>query len=233
MHLICLPYAGAASTIYHSWRFDEGVDISPIAVDYPGRGRRFREPLCSDLPSLVEILLRELAPVFEEPFAIYGHSIGGLVGFEMARQLQARNVANLKHLFLAAILPPRACRLDEGPALFQMSDRALIDHLRALGGMPTMALENPEFMALYLPIIRADCALADPKAWPSTYRLDTVPITLLCGTCDLTVRSAEMQRWNEVASNVRSTRYIDGGHLFLHENQVRLLRVLTDSLAGL
>ena len=88
LRLFCFPYAGGGASIYHPWskRLSGDVEICPLYL--PGRENRLREPCFKRLSSLVEELTDALTHFMDVPFAFFGHSMGALISFEVARRLR-------------------------------------------------------------------------------------------------------------------------------------------------
>src|SRR6266508_329155 len=87
MRLFCLPYAGGGPQTYYKWSpaLPTAVEVCPIQL--PGRANRLAERPFTSLPHLVQALAGALRPQLDKPFALFGHSLGALLGFELARQV--------------------------------------------------------------------------------------------------------------------------------------------------
>src|SRR3954463_501070 len=90
LRLVCLPYAGGSASIYHGWASELDDDVELVAVQLPGRGPRLREAPFTQMEALLGALVEAMAPLDDAPFALFGHSMGALVGFELARWLRAQ-----------------------------------------------------------------------------------------------------------------------------------------------
>src|SRR5205814_3761114 len=86
--LFCFPYAGGGSAIFHPWSRQIHRYIEVVPALLPGREHRLREPAYMRLESLVESLTREIVPYLDRPFAFFGHSMGAIISFELARRLR-------------------------------------------------------------------------------------------------------------------------------------------------
>src|SRR5579884_4085328 len=100
--LFCFPYAGGGASIYHAWSRSLPAEIDVCAVQLPGRENRIGEPLFTSLPLLIDALAHELAPFFDKPFVFFGHSMGALISFELARCLRSRRQPEPAQLFVSA-----------------------------------------------------------------------------------------------------------------------------------
>ena len=160
LRLYCFPYAGGSAQVFSQWQRQFPPEIDLCLVNLPGRGRRITEPLVKRLTFLVQsiadALVRELQE-FPGPFALFGHSMGATISFEVARELRRRGVMEPAHLFVAGRRAPQLP--DSDPVTFNLPHDPFIAELRKLNGTPSELLEDPELLELYLPVIRADFEL--------------------------------------------------------------------------
>ncbi|WP_433527966.1 thioesterase II family protein [Micromonospora sp. CA-263727] len=220
--LVCLPYAGGAAAVYRAWGQLAPSHVEVCPVELPGRGVRMGEEPYRRLTPLVRALADALEPLLDRPYALFGHSMGGLLAFELARLLRRRGRPGPSHLFVSAA--PAPDRRHE-PTVHDASDAEVKAHLRALNGTPPEVLENEELMALALPIIRADFAVLETYEFIDEPPLDT-PLTVFGGTADRTVRPAELAGWRDHATTV-DLRMLPGDHFFIDELAPELIRLIT------
>src|SRR4051794_36920377 len=97
--LFCLPHAGGGAAAFRRWADGMAAAVEVVAVQPPGRETRFREPPFTDWRSLV-VSLADALPA-DRPFALFGHSLGALLAFELARELRRRGGPPPDHLFVA------------------------------------------------------------------------------------------------------------------------------------
>jgi medium-chain acyl-[acyl-carrier-protein] hydrolase len=154
VRLFCFPYAGGSAAVFSSWadRLFPYVDL--WIVEYPGRGRRRREQLVACMDALVEDIIRYLPLYVTKPFAMFGHSMGALVAFEVLRRLHASVEVRPQSLFVSACRgPSMRSTLKQTHAL---PDAEFIEELRSLNGMPDEIVNDSELLRLFLPALRAD-----------------------------------------------------------------------------
>src|SRR5450759_4546174 len=89
LRLFCFPYAGTGASIFRTWSDGLPAEVEVCPVEFPGRGTRLMETPFTQLSPLVQALAQALVPLMDKPFAFFGHSLGALVGFELARQLRS------------------------------------------------------------------------------------------------------------------------------------------------
>jgi medium-chain acyl-[acyl-carrier-protein] hydrolase len=175
-----------------------------------------------------------LAPIVASendlPFAFFGHSLGGLLAFELARHCLRRHLPMPEHLFVSVSNAPQYRRI--GRRLHELDDDALIEALRNYNGTPPAALANRELMSLLLPAVRADFALVEDYAYRHDLPLD-IPITVLAGTGDKHVVSGRLCHWQKETSEACNLRWFEGDHFFIHSNRRAVLDCVQAELAEL
>lgn len=192
-----------------------GADVRPVQL--PGRGGRFREAPYTQVRGLAVDACDGLKEHLAEPFALFGHSFGALVAFEVARELRRRGGPQPAHLFISGRRGPR--RPDPVPPLHGLSDVRFLAEVRSrYGGIPDAILEEPELLALLLPTLRADLQAVETY----TYEPDTpleVPISAFGGLDDPWAGLEDLEAWrDETRGGFRITRF-RGGHFYLNESE--------------
>lgn len=216
LRLICLSYAGGGTVDFRAWSDDllPAIDLCPIVL--PGRENRLGERAFDDLPSLLDAMVPALLPILRTaPFAIYGHSMGAWVAFELTRALRRIPRVVPIHLFVAARRAPhRPARL---PALSGLADAAFVAGVQQrYGGIPDAIRNSPEMMALFLPTLRADFSLLDRYRYVDEPPL-AVPMTALHGADDRIEDAADLRAWSEHTSAGFALHTLPGGHFFLRD----------------
>ena len=211
LRLVCFPYAGGAPNVFRSWQdMLPGVDLWAVAL--PGRGTRLREPPISSAAAIAGAVADELQGLEPAPTAFFGHSLGALVAFEVARELRRRCAAPPLHLFASGARAPHHGSDD---ALHLLPDDAFMEKLRELNGTPSVVLENRELMALMLPAIRADFAVVETYRYVPESPLG-IPLTTFGGHDDPHVDLERLEAWYCHTRGRFSLRMFDGDHFFLH-----------------
>jgi surfactin synthase thioesterase subunit len=219
VRLFCLPYAGGGVSAYRAWQPHLPAEIDLCPIQLPGRERRYRERLCTSLTPLVSSLATALAPHVGQPYALFGHSMGALVAFELARELRRRGAPAPVRLFVSALKPPQD--LSARPRdRHRLDDDALLDDIRRFGGTPASLLEDGEVMRLVLPILRADFAMLETHRHYDESPLDT-PIAAFAGTHDPEAPPAAMDGWRAQTSAPFRLSVMPGDHFFLQARAAR------------
>lgn len=227
VRLFCFPYAGGNESAYRHWQQNLPESIEVLPIQLPGRGSRIKEPSYSELRPLIRAASEALATEMEKPFALFGHSMGGLIAFELARDLRKQYGIQPVHLFISAKCSPR--ERPEGPAVAQLSDAALIEILERYEGTPRDLLNDPEMMQLFLPIIRADMTLCDSYIHEPGPPLEC-PVTVFGGLEDHVCSRACLQSWREYTKGPFTLRMLPSGHFFINDWAAPVFEVIRKEL---
>ena len=227
LRLFCFPYAGGTASAIAKLFGGLAPDVSACSVELPGRGSRLSEQPVDDLAELVEIIAAEVEPLLDRPFAFFGHSMGTLLSFELARWLRRKGKPEPVHLLVSAGGAPQI--REAKPATRPLLDHELVEKLRYLNGTPPAVLDNPELMALVLPVIRADLFAIDTYSYREEPPL-TCPITAFGGLGDLTVTRDELAGWRDQTTGPFTLRMLPGDHFFLNGARLALTEVVARDL---
>jgi medium-chain acyl-[acyl-carrier-protein] hydrolase len=221
-----LSVRGAGSSAFRQWPAALPRDVELLAIELPGREARIREPRFERLAPLVAALTDAAARI-DPPFAIYGHSLGSLVGFGFARELRRRGLPGPCHLFVSG---RRAPQLPERASLATLPDGELLAALRRLGGVPDVVFADPDLVAWYLPIIRADVRISELEVIADDAPL-ACPITAFGGLTDELATPAEIRSWRSQTSAAFDHELFTGGHFFIQTERDGFLGSLARRLS--
>jgi len=227
MRLFCFPFAGGSASAFYSWSAHLPANIELCAVQLPGRETRMREPLFDRVAPLTRTLADTLAPYFDKPFAFFGHSMGAIIAFELARELRRQGQTNLKGLFVSARVAPQAV-VRQRP-VHQMTEPELIATLRRFNGTPEIVFQTPELLDMLLPMLRADFAINECYTYSDEPPLD-IPITVFGGTGDTIVDARELDGWAQQTRRAFQLRMLAGDHFFLNTTQPQIIQAIVHSL---
>jgi medium-chain acyl-[acyl-carrier-protein] hydrolase len=227
LRLFCFPYAGGTAQIYRQWPDYLPTDVEVCAIQLPGRGSRLHQPAFTRLTALVEPLTEAIAQHLDKPFAFFGHSMGALISFEVARRLRASGRREPEALFVSG---RRAPHIEEPePVTYNLPDAELSEELRRLNGTPGEVLEHPELLQLMLPILRADFEVCQTYSYTSEPPLD-YPVWTLGGMQDEDVPFEHLEAWRDQTTSQFKLLKFPGDHFFLHSSQSLLLRTISGEL---
>lgn len=230
VRLFCIPFAGGGASAFRSWPEALPETIEVLPVQPPGREGRIRERAFTRVEPLVEALAGTLDddPGGGRPYALFGHSMGTLIGYELARTLRRQGRPGPVHLFVSAHRAPHRPSREE--PIHALPEPEFRDRLRRLNGTPEAVLEHPELMELLGPLLRADFALDESYRYREGRPLDC-PITAFGGDADSDVPTEELSAWSEHTRARFRAHVYPGDHFFLHgEAGEPMRRQLTDDL---
>jgi len=226
--LLCVPYAGGGVSVFARWPDGLPRDIELWVVQLPGRERRIKESPVASLETAVNAVAAEIDALPPLPLVLFGHSMGGLLSFELARHRQRRG-APIEALVVSGVRAPH--RLTAEPALHTLPDAAFIAEVQAkYDGIPAALLEEPSYMQLFLPILRADIQLLETYRYLPQPPLDCA-VYAFGGDRDAFVKMPELEAWAVETRATCHVRIFPGGHFFVNtaRQQVHdeLSRVIT------
>jgi surfactin synthase thioesterase subunit len=227
--LFCLPFAGGSAGVFRRWERLAPPWLKIRSLELPGRGSRSSEPLPDlSLSDLAYDIASQIRSQVSSQSAVFGHSMGGLLAFEVTMQLELLLGLQFRKLFISGSRDPSALSKDR--AISTLSDEALVGHLKELGGTPDEVFANPDLTEIVLPIVRADYAMCEQYQLQHRYRLMT-PITVLSGEQDHFATKAEMLGWKLHTNSSFDSLSFPGGHFFLFEREAAVVEAIASELA--
>lgn len=230
LRLFCFPYAGGAASIFRIWSHELRRDIEICPIQLPGRENRLGEPPFTRLPPLVDALAQTLQPYLDKPFALFGHSMGALISFELARQLRKKNSPGPVHLFVSGRRAPQIP--SRNLPMYQLPEAEFAEELRRFNGTPEAVLRNAELMQLLLPSLRADFSTVETYVYTTELPLEC-PISAFGGLQDKQVTRDDLAAWHCQTSGTFTLRILPGDHFFLHSAWMPLLQAISHDLTQL
>lgn len=213
--------------MYRDW-----VDLLPptvqvVPVELPGRGARLKEPPFVSVQPLVSMLAEAMMPMLDTPFAFFGHSMGAVIAFELARRLRRQFGREPQALFASGRRAPQVPNSE--PITYDLPDDEFIAELQRLDGTPKEILEHAELMGLLIPLLRADFQLIQTYDYVADVPL-RCPITVYGGLQDYEVTPDMLRPWEEQTSAGFGLHMLPGDHFFLRSSQTTLLELLAMDL---
>jgi medium-chain acyl-[acyl-carrier-protein] hydrolase len=227
LRLFCFPYAGGSSFIFRTWCDSLPPSVEVCAIELPGRGKQINLPPFHKIEPLVDAIASIIYPYLDKPFAFFGHSMGSLVSFVLARLLRQKYGILPAHLFVSGRRAPQLPDVDA--PIHNLPEAAFIEELRHLNGTPPAVLENAELMELFLPILRADFAVLETYIYTPESPLEC-PITAFGGLQDSEVSYDELQAWQAQTKANFNLHLFPGDHFFLHSAQPAVIEKLAQYL---
>ncbi len=212
LQLFCFPFAGGGASAFRKWGPVLAGQAELIAVQLPGRENRMGEQPLTDMAHVVALVVREMLPRLDRPYAMLGHSLGSLVAFEVLRELRRLQLPLPCAIVLSGRRAAHLPRYEKKWHL--MDDAALIDELRGLDGTPEEVLANRELLELFLPLLRADFTLNETYSHVAETPFE-VPALVMNGAADGAATYEQAAQWqHHFAQPIRHVQF-DGGHFFI------------------
>jgi surfactin synthase thioesterase subunit len=226
--LVCLPFAGAGSSMYRSWQQTaDSFMIRVIAPQLAGREQRFEEAPFTDVASCLTDLLPRISESVRdgEQLALFGHSLGAILAYELARLLPLSDVSVMRLIVSGAPAPsrPRARRATG------LSDSEFVARVAEFAGYEHAALSSPELRELLLPSLRADVEMQE-NYFDDTVNAIDVPVTAVRGKEDRLVSEQDLLAWRDVTLSTYEALSAPGGHMYLLEHREYLLQLIADRI---
>jgi surfactin synthase thioesterase subunit len=226
--LFCFPHAGGAPVAFFPWTAQFSEEIECVCLQYPGRALRLREQSSTTVRQLVDGILREIDDLSERPFAFYGHSLGGIVAFELTRALRRLGRPGPRHLYVGAARPPQMA--SAYPSIHMLPDGDFVAAVNSrYGGIPSAIAADPGTMEMFLPSLRGDFTAYETYQFRPSDPL-AIPITIFGGLQDTAVPPECLQGWKQHTDAAFDIKLLPGGHFFPPASTQALIRVLESQI---
>lgn len=229
--LFCFPHAGGTANSYIVWRNILKNNIILYPVELSGRGKRIGEPLYASFNEILEdtynIVLRNINGL---QFALWGHSMGAVIAFELAKKLRETRVAGLKHLFVSGMRAPHVLK-EEEMYYHKMPEAEFTEYIKKLGGIPEGVFEHPELLREILNLTRNDLRIIEEYRNSCKDKPLNCDISVLIGREDV-VNYSGAHEWYKYSSKSCSINYFDGGHFFINNEMESIAPIINNALLG-
>ncbi|AAK78998.1 MULTISPECIES: thioesterase II family protein [Clostridium] len=227
MRLFCLPFAGGGALAYRSWCRYMPPEIELCAVQLPGRENRIKDEKFYDINLLIDELVLQILPYLDKPFALYGHSMGGLISFELARRIRKVKGLTPKILFFSGSKAPQL--YDHTKDISHLPDELFLKAIKSFNGMPDMFWQDRELIEFKLPTLRADFSVLEGYNYYNEEPLEC-PISALCGENDKIISKKDMEALALQTKNQFKLRMFDGDHFFINTCRSKVLKSIIEDL---
>lgn len=226
--MLCFPYAGGGASIYRGWGASLPADLEVCPVQLPGRESRMRDEPFRHCEEMVPVIADALRPYLDLPFVFFGHSMGGLIGFELARELRRRGQPQPLHLFVSGRRAPHLPAREK--PIHDLPEAEFLVELRELNGTPEEVLQHEELMRLLIPLLRADFSVNETYAFTEEEPFD-FGISAFGGLGDEEVTREDVEAWRPLTRGRFRMRMLPGDHFFIHGSKDLVLEAVSRDLA--
>jgi medium-chain acyl-[acyl-carrier-protein] hydrolase len=228
IRLFCFPYAGGGASTYTRWSESLPDFVEVNAVQLPGHETRIADPPFTDLQSLLAALGDAILDRLDRPFALFGHSMGALISFELARLLRRDFRLLPVHLFISGLRPVQLPESD--PPIHHLSAEDALQELQARYGLPGALLDDPELQRLFIPLLQADFSICETYVYRAEEPLDC-PISVFGGLDDQKVDYRVLGDWQLHTTKPLKLQILPGGHFFFESAWPELSRSVSEDLS--
>ncbi|GAB3216711.1 thioesterase II family protein [Mycolicibacterium hippocampi] len=223
--LVCLPHAGGSASYYFPMSAALAPEIEVYSVQYPGRQDRHKEPFVDSIEEMADQVHAAVAALPEAPTAFFGHSMGAVLAFEVARRFEALAGRQAVTVFASGSRAPSRY----GDEREYKDDAALVDVMRQLGGTDPRVLNNPELLDTFLPAFRNDYRALQAYHRPPTVGI-AAPVVVMAATDDPKTSLADARAWHEHTSGGGDVHTFTGGHFYLETQGQRVIDIVASTL---
>jgi len=227
--LFLFTYAGGAAASYNQWKQYLDPAVEYRSIELAARGRRMREPNYNTIDDAVDdvfnIIKNELT---QAPYALFGHSMGSMIAFELAYKIKKNNLPMPFHIFFSGRAAPQVPR-DKKRTLHHLADEEFKTQLLEMGGTPKEFFDHPELLEVFLPLLKGDFRLTETYTHPVKDAPLDVDMTVFSGKQDEDTPE-EVEAWRVHAGKNCDIHYFEGGHFFIHEENKRVVDIINNAI---
>jgi pyochelin biosynthesis protein PchC len=226
--LLCLPHAGGSASYYFPLSRALMPRVEVLAAQYPGRQDRRHEPAVAEIPALADQIVDALARWEGRKIAVFGHSMGATVGFEVVRRLE-RDASRGPLPIRLIVSARRAPSLPDCTAVHQMDDNGIVAELRRLKGTDDGVFMTPELLSMIIPVIRGDYKAIETYTCPPGVAV-RCPVTAFLGDADPMTSREQVAGWSNHTLSEFKLRVFAGGHFYLDSWGPEIVSEISGSL---
>lgn len=222
----CLPFAGGNQHSYRKLAELPSQLVNLVPVELPGKGHRIKEALLTDVNAMADDVFEQIRYDLSKPYAIYGHSMGSLIGYLLTIKIMCHRLPPPIHLFFSGAHEPSRLPVLTPRHLFSKED--FKKKLKELGGSPDEVLENQMLFDFYEPLLRADFQATDTYIHEPSGLLN-VPVTVMIGKDEGITMEQALSWQNETTGGVEVI-YFPGGHFFIFDFEKEIMDIIESKL---
>jgi medium-chain acyl-[acyl-carrier-protein] hydrolase len=229
--MFCLPYAGASAVIYNSWKRYLKDFIELVPVELSGRGSRSTEPFYETIEEAVTDIYGRIRNTIQgRDYALFGHSMGALLAYEICHKIREDKLRMPVHIFLSAKEPPHI-KADDRILYHKIPHEKFVDEIMKFGGTPEEFFERTELKEYFIPILKADFKLFEMYTYPEYEIKLLTDVTILYGEND-DIEYRGIQEWDKHFEGDISYHLFKGGHFYYKNNLQQLMDIINQKLCN-
>lgn len=226
INVYCLPFAGGSQHSYTQFTDCNSELVNFIPLELPGRGSRWKEPPLTDIHQMTDDVFEQIKNQLTHPYAIYGHSMGSLIGYLLTKKILKDQLPAPQHLFFSGAHEPTRPLVEKPRHLFSEED--FINKLKQLGGSPDEILDDPIMLDFYLPLLRADFQATDGYIHHPSKPFN-IPITVIIGT-DEGITLQQALAWQQETTVPIEVIHFPGKHFFIFDHATAIINIIETNL---
>ena len=227
--ILCIPYAGGSAAIYKGWQKYLGETMELVPVELSGRGERINDPLYNSIDEALDDIFPKILPVIHSAnYAIFGHSMGAMLTYELAQKIISEDLPKPTHLFFSGRGVPDV-KPKKKKEYHMMNDSEFENELLGLGGTPIEIFENSELRKLFLPVLRSDFCLSGTDFSERKVIPFECDISIMVGK-DEPLSADRIQGWKRHTHGLCSVHFFNGGHFFVRDEGAAICRLINTTL---
>ncbi|SHO52314.1 thioesterase II family protein [Anaerocolumna xylanovorans] len=228
IRLFCFHYAGGSAVYFSKWKEYLNPTIDVCAVQLPMREHRINESMPGSIQEIAHLFVRDTTELFDKPFILFGHSMGAIIAYEVARKLEKLYGKKAQKLIVSGCAAP-SCpdHISSKKDVMKMSVEELCLLLRDYGQISAQLMENQDFLDYYIPIIRNDFHLCQQYSLGEVHSVDS-PIIALTGDNDPFIKEKEdINEWMNFTNKGFESLSFPGQHFFIDDNAEKILKIIS------
>ena len=179
IRLFCLPYAGSSAMFYYQWSkfLDKQIDLEP--VELAGRGSRIDVPLYDSIYGAAQDVFRSIKDqIGDEPYAIFGHSMGSWIAFELYYELVRSGIQPPEHIFFSGNRAPHL-NVKRNKLIYNLPENEFKNAILDMGGTPKEVFEDDTLKNIFVPLIRSDYKITEKYLYTARKSILACGVTIL------------------------------------------------------
>ncbi|MFH0733025.1 MAG: thioesterase domain-containing protein [bacterium] len=224
--LFCVPFSGGNAYSFAGFRKYLPDNIELCNLELPGRGKRICEPLLYTIEEMTEDLYNLIKNNIDGNYAIFGHSLGSLLGYTLAKHITDKGENLPLMLFLSGNNAPSLIKRDDR---YKLTDNEFINMLREMEGTPEELLADKSFIEFFLPVIKADFQSIANYTYTAPNDFLNIPITVMYGS-EEDIDESEFDFWQLETNKAISMNCFYGGHFYIFDQTEKICNLIVEKL---